>query len=236
MIREEKEKRLIEAVIRYLNGEGRAVDWAAWIGIHRKNFYRWVRKYQAEGIAGLKHEFGKRYIVKNPVYPTELKVKAVQAYLSGEGSQEVICRKLGIRSKHTLQNWIKVYNRGGYLSSVKHSGGGSYMKQGRETTQAERIEIAKACIASGKNYGEIALKYQVSYQQVRSWTLKFEKEGASGLEDRRGKRKKDQEPRNELEEAKIEIERLKHQLYLSEMENYLLKKAKEIERRDASAK
>lgn len=107
------------------------------------------------------------------------------------------------------------------------------MKQGRETTQVERIEIAKACIASGKNYGEIALKYRVSYQQARMWTQKFEKLGEAGLEDRRGKRKKDQEPRSELEKARIEIEQLKHKLYLAEMERDLLKKLDEIERRDA---
>ena len=53
------------------------------------------------------------------------------------------------------------------------------MKQGRETTQEERIQIAKDCIASGKNYGEMALKYQVSYQQVRTWTLRFEQMGAA---------------------------------------------------------
>ena len=58
------------------------------------------------------------------------------------------------------------------------------MKQGRETTQEERIQIAKDCIANGKNYGEMALKYQVSYQQVRSWTLRFEQMGEAGLEDR----------------------------------------------------
>ena len=110
------------------------------------------------------------------------------------------------------------------------------MKQGRETTQAERIEIAKACIALGKNYGEIALKYQVSYQQARSWTLRFEKEGESGLEDRRGKRKKDQSPRNELEEAQIRIRQLEHELYLAQMERDLLKKLDEVERRYASRK
>ena len=60
--------------------------------------------------------------------------------------------------------------------------------------------------------------------------------GASGLEDRRGQRKKDQEPRTELEEARIEIERLKHKLYLAEMERDLLKKADEIERRDVCRK
>ena len=107
------------------------------------------------------------------------------------------------------------------------------MKHGRETTQEERIAIAKECLASGKNYGEIALKYKVSYQQARTWTLRYEEMGAAGLEDRRGKRKKDQTPRTELEAAQIEIEQLKHKLYLAEMERDLLKKLDEIVRRDA---
>ena len=110
------------------------------------------------------------------------------------------------------------------------------MKQGRETTQEERIQIAKECIASGKNYGEIALKYQVSYQQVWTWTLRFEEKGEAGLEDRRGRRKKDQTPRTELEQAQIEIEQLRHKLYLAEMERDLLKKLAEVERRDAYRK
>ena len=70
----------------------------------------------------------------------------------------------------------------------------------------ERIQIVRECIACGKNYGEMALKYQVSYQQVRTWTLRFEQMGKAGLEDRRGRRKKDQIPRTELEKAQIEIE------------------------------
>ena len=68
------------------------------------------------------------------------------------------------------------------------------MKQGRDTTQEERIQIVKDCLASGKNYGEMALKYKVSYQQVRVWTLRFEEMGEAGLEDRRGKRKKIRHP------------------------------------------
>ena len=110
------------------------------------------------------------------------------------------------------------------------------MRQTRSTTQEERIQIARECIASGKNYGELAIKYNVSYQQVRSWTLRFEELGEAGLEDRRGKRKKDQAPRTELEKAQIEIEQLKHKLYLAEMERDLLKKLDEIERRDVSHK
>ena len=110
------------------------------------------------------------------------------------------------------------------------------MRQTRSTTQEERIQIARECIASGKNYGELAIKYNVSYQQVRSWTLRYEELGEAGLEDRRGKRKKDQAPRTELEKAQIEIEQLKHKLYLAEMERDLLKKLDEIERRDAYRK
>ncbi len=110
------------------------------------------------------------------------------------------------------------------------------MKQGRRTTYEERTQIVRDCIASGKNYGETALKYQVSYQQVRSWTLRFEELGEAGLEDRRGRRKKDQVPRTELERAQIEIEQLKHKLYLAEMESDLLKKLDEVERRYASQK
>ena len=105
------------------------------------------------------------------------------------------------------------------------------MKQGRNTTHEERIEIAKECIATGKNYGEMALKYKVSYQQVRTWTLRYEELGETGLEDRRGKRKKEQQPRTELEQAQVAIEQLKHKLKMLEMENRLLKKLEEIERR-----
>ena len=77
------------------------------------------------------------------------------------------------------------------------------MTKGRETTQAERIAIAKACIDNGKNYGEVAIQYNVSYQQART----------------------------ALEQAQIEIEQLKHKLKMLEMENRLLKKLEEIERR-----
>ena len=173
---------------------------------------------------------------QNRVYPPELKLKAVQDYLSGAGSLEEISKKYKLRNDRQLSNWIKVYNAHGDFNSTKFSGGGSYMKPRRETTAEERVQIAMECIATGKNYGEIALKYQVSYQQVRTWTLRFEKMGEAGLQDRRGQRKKDQTPRTELEQAQIEIEQLKHKLYLVEMENALLKKLDEVERRDVFQK
>jgi len=197
------------------------------VGVDKTTIRRWIKRYESEGVYGLLPSERDRN------YSPELKMKAVLAYLRGNMSLQDVCEKYKIRSERQLRDWIKVYNAHGDFNSVKHSGGGSYMKQGRETTQEERIEIAKECLASGKNYGKIALKYKVSYQQARSWTLRYEEMGAAGLEDRRGKRKKDQTPRTELEAAQIEIEQLKHKLYLAEMENTLLKKLDEIIRRDA---
>ena len=114
--------------------------------------------------------------------------------------------------------------------------GSKIISNRRKNETVEQIQIANDCIATGKNYGETAIKYKVSCQQARTWTLRFEELGEAGLEDRRGQRKKDQTPRTELEQAQIEIEQLKHKLYLSEMENTLLKKLDEVERRDASHK
>ena len=193
------------------------------------SFRYWVHQYKEKGIKGLLPNS------RNRKYPEEIKRKAVEEYLSGKGSLEQIGEEYGLRSISQLRQWLKVYNAHGDFNSVKFSGG-SYMKQGRETTLEERIQIAKECIACGKNYGEMALKFQVSYQQVRTWTLRFEQMGETGLQDRRGHRKKNQIPRTELEQAQIEIEQLKHKLYLAEMENALLKKLDDVERRDAFRK
>lgn len=220
----------VELVRQYIHGEISICGAAEKFGVGRMTVSRWISAYEADGVeAFFPHK-------KNRIYSPELKEKAVLCYLSGEGSLLEISKKYKIRNPSILEYWIKVYNTHGNFNSVKQSGGGSYMRQTRSTTQEERIQIAKECIASGKNYGEMAIKYNVSYQQVRTWTLRFEELGEPGLEDRRGRRKKDQAPRTELEKAQIEIEQLKHKLHLAEMERDLLKKLDEIERRDAYRK
>jgi len=190
---------------------------------------RWVMQYEEEGVTAFTYESNKKY-------STDMKQKAITDYLSGKGSLIDICKKYKIRSKCILRKWIEVYNSNGDFGRIKSSGGGSYMKEGRDTTYEERIQIARECIENGKNYGEIALKNKVSYQQARTWTLRYIELGEKALEDRRGKRKKDQIPRTELEKAQIEIEQLKHKLYITEMERDLLKKLEEVERRDVSHK
>ena len=198
------------------------------LGVSRPRITEWVARYKVGGALAFKEQ------EHNTVYTEEVKAAAVREYLEGKGSLQEISAKYGMRSTKQLRNWIKVYNSGrdfGHKMS-----GGSRMKQGRETTQEERIAIVKDCLENGSNFGETAIKHNVSYQQVYTWVKKFKELGEAGLEDRRGKRIAEQEPRTELEAARIEIEQLKHKLYLAEMERDLLKKLDELERRDAFRK
>lgn len=187
----------------------------------------WLTTYRSEGNAGLE------CCSKNRIYSVQTKHQAVEAYLTGQYSLQKICEIFKIRSKTQLLNWLKVYNSG---RDFKRMSGGSRMKSTHKATKEERIQIAKECLTSGNNYGEIAKKYGVSYQQARTWTLKYKELGEAWLEDRRGKRKYEQEPRTELEQAQIRIAQLEHQLRMAEMENHLLKKLKEIERRETLGK
>ena len=106
------------------------------------------------------------------------------------------------------------------------------MKTSKKTSFEEKLVIVKDCLLNDSNYGETALKYNVSYNQVLYWVKRYKEFGEAGLEDRRGRRKVDQEPRSEVEKLQIEIEQLKHKLYMTEMERDLLKKVKELERKD----
>lgn len=221
----EEKIRLVE---QYLQGKIRLSEALEAAGVKQASFQQWVARYESEGAQGLIPTSTKR------VYSPEMKIAAVEDYLAGKGSQQEICKRYKIRAKSKLQNWIKVYNSGG---DFKHKmSGGSRMKDTRKTTQEERVQIARECIENGNNYAEIAVKYQVSYQNVYTWVKKYRQLGEAGLEDRRGQRTAQQEPRTEEERLRIENAQLKHELYLARMERDLLKKLEEIRRKEAYRK
>ncbi len=197
-------------------------------GVDKKSVRRWIARYNAEG------KLGFMATGKNRIYNEETKRAAVEEYLSGCGSAQEICKKHKIRSERQLWDWIQVYNSG---RGFKHkTSGGSRMKNTRKTTQEERVQIAKECIENGNNYGEIAIKYQVSYQNIYNWVKKYRELSDVGLEDRRGQRIAQQEPRTEEEKLRVRVAQLEHELYLTKMERDLLKKLEEIERREAYRK
>ena len=215
-------------VTRILSNEITIKQAARMSGINDMTIIDWLRLYEVEGIQGLVSQS------HNRSYPVELKRMAVEEYLAGGISLRQVCKKYKVRDIHLLREWIKRYNSG--KSFGRKMSGGSRMKKARKTSQEERIQIVKACMERGFDYGATALEYKVSYQQVYTWVQKYKELGEAGLEDRRGKRTASQTPRTEIEELRIKIAQLEHEKYMLQMERDVLKKLDEIERRDAFRK
>ena len=214
----------LEVVLRYQR-EGKSADQLAReYGISKYSVRDWIRKYQTNGIEGLKesHTWKK--------YSSELKKSAVEDYLDGKGSTHTICQKYGISSTYVLRSWIKRYTSGKELTTT--SKGGTRMRQGRKTSFEERVEIVNFTIAHEKDYQAAMEKYGVSYQQVYSWVKKFEKQGSQGLVDRRGKGLDSKPNLTTEEELQLKIKQLEERNRYLEAEVGLLKKLEEIKRRN----
>lgn len=212
----------IYAVNMYLDGIASQRRIAAMFDVSLAAVQQWIRNYESMGADAFTLKGHKKY-------SKELKLQAVFDYLAGHGSLNDICKKYGIRSRSKLQMWIKMYNDHEELKS-SGTGGNVIMTKGRKTTFEERVEIVQYCIAHDRNYAETAIKYQVSYQQARSYTVKYESGGVEALKDNRGKRKNIDEM-NELEKLRAEIKILRAEKERAEMEASFLKKLEEIERR-----
>ncbi len=185
--------------------------------------YQWQMKYETYGIEGLKEANSCKS------YSKELKEAAVLDYLNHGLSKGAIILKYQISSRSVLSRWIRKYTS---HSELKDSGKGmsQTMTKGRKTTVEERIEIAKTCLANGKNYQETAAQYEVSYQQVYQWVRKFEQDGEEALQDRRGCTKPAEE-RTPEDELRLKIQQIERENERLRAENLLLKKLEEIERR-----
>ena len=212
----------VSAVQKYLDGKESMRSIARELNIDFQTFKLWVKNYEAMGIdAFITHQ--------NKHYSKLEKELAVTAYLAGEGSLMDICKKFKIHSTSILRKWIKKYN-GHEELKASGTGGTAIMTKGRTTTFDERVEIASYCIAHDHNYSETAEKFKVSYQQARSYTIKYEKNGIQGLQDKRGKRKTEDEL-SEIEKLRAELKMEKAKRIKAEMEASFLKKIDEIERR-----
>jgi transposase len=124
----------VKLVEQYLNGEISQKGAAKVCDVNKWCVQDWIRIYKIEGLQRL------LTLKTNKRYPNNLKQKAVQAYLSGEGSLDEICATFGIRHHVQLMSWIKVYNEGKELKELTE---GSTIKKARKTTLEERIAIVK---------------------------------------------------------------------------------------------
>lgn len=219
-----------EAVTDYKIGKRSVIQICHDLGLHPcgKDVRKWVQLYDDYGEAGLQPK------TSNKAYSKELKECAVNDYLDGKGSYKDIARKYEISNVSVLVKWISKYN--GYEKLKDYNPKGEvYMTKGRKTTIEERQEIVKYCKEQDNEYKLAAEHFDVSYAQVYQWVQKYNEQGESSLEDKRGKHKSDDQL-SEIEKLQRENRLLKHRLDLQEKENVLLKKVKEIERRRYSPK
>lgn len=185
-------------------------------------FWRWVRQYQEQGPEGLLHPTGNRS------YTAQFKTMVVEEYLCGKGSAFDLAAKYKISTADVLLRWVSVYNANRTLKDYIPKREVYMATARRKTTIEERKEIVEYCISHDRDYKVAASLYDVSYSQVYSWVKKYDADGETGLSDRRGQHKSDDEV-DELERLRRENIRLKRHLEEKDMVVELLKKVKEFE-------
>lgn len=222
MYKKVKPEEAIYAVEKYLSGKVSISQLCHSLDVSYDTVSKWIRNYQNVGPDTF---YQKGWTRRSAA----IKSCAVQDYLAGKGSLRDVCRKYQISDTKTLRQWILKYNGHKELKD-SGTGGSLIMTKGRKTTFEERVEIVEYCIAHEHNYNETAEKYQISYQQARNYTVKYESNGVEGLQDKRGRRKPESEM-SELERLKAENKILRAEKKHAEMETSFLKKLVEIERR-----
>lgn len=207
-------------VLKHLNDEVSMNALAREYGCSDSLIGSWVKKYNTQGVEGLKPKGQKT------IYTTEQKEKMVHEVLSGRPQSEV-ARAYGLSHDSLLSSWIK-----NYTSGKKSTSKGRWsMPTGRKTTLEERLVIVDFALVNDKDYHQTAEKFQVSYQQVYSWVRKYESDGKEGLLDRRGKNKQAPEKLTEKERIEAELRETIRQNHRLQMENDYLKKLNEIEQK-----
>lgn len=216
-----KEEKL-ELIQRYKNGEGSLKTLATSVGIVDSTLMMWVHKYDLHG------EEAFTVSSRNHTYTREFKDSVVQEHLDGYGSLRDIATKYNI-SSGMLSRWVKMYNDPEGLKDYMPQGD-VYTMKNRKTTQEERIKIVKYCLEHEKDYKLTAMVFDVPSANVYGWVKKYIQKGEEGLSDKRGCHKKDEEL-DEVSLLKRQLKQMEREYEILKLENELLKKVQEVERR-----
>lgn len=192
-------------------------------GVQHGQVKQWIERYEADGVGGLKTGGTQR------TYSQEFKLEVVRKYLAGGISYAQLAKMYDIPNTSIICPWVSLYTSGKLPQTTRRA---APMKDGRKTTQVERIEIAQWTIANELNYVEATKHFNVSYGQVYAWVKKFKQGGEAALADRRGKAKEDNGQLSEIDRLKLENKRLQARLTRISTEVAVLKKLQELERRN----
>ena len=153
-----------------------------------------------------------------PKYTKEFKIKLVMEYLSGEtGGREKVAKKYGIPNG-TLRNWVDKYESGGFNYLSKK------LKNNKFTSEF-KLSVIQYRQINNTSLRETAEHFNlVNGSMVYRWEKAYQERGLSGLEDNRGRPKKDMTKSNKKSKLNTPInESEREELIRLREENRLLK-------------
>ena len=153
-----------------------------------------------------------------PKYTKEFKIKLVMEYLSGEtGGREKVAKKYGIPNG-TLRNWVDKYESGGFNYLSKK------LKNNKFTSEF-KLSVIQYRQINNTSLRETAEHFNlVNGSMVYRWEKAYRERGLSGLEDNRGRPKKDMTKSNKMSKLNTPInESEREELIRLREENRLLK-------------
>ena len=153
-----------------------------------------------------------------PKYTKEFKIKLVMEYLSGEtGGREKVAKKYGIPNG-TLRNWVDKYESGGFNNLSKK------LKNNKFTSEF-KLSVIQYRQINNTSLRETAEHFNlVNGSMVYRWEKAYQERGLSGLEDNRGRPKKDMTKSNKMSKLNTPInESEREELIRLREENRLLK-------------
>ena len=166
--------------------------------------------------------------MKNKKHSFEFKVKVVNEYLNGEGGYRFLGKKYNI-NKSLVEKWVGQYKTYGHQGLAKSLGNTQYTSEFKLTVLKYREENQLSYRETAEYFG---IKH---YPTIATWNHKLQEGGPAALEGKQGRPRKNMskkennqkqvsksEPLNETERE--ELERLREELRMKELENIILKK------------
>lgn len=151
-------------------------------------------------------------------YTKGFRVKLVKEYLSGEVGGSVSIAKKHCIPKATLEQWINKYNSGGFKNLSKK------LKNNKFTSEF-KLSVIQYRQINNTSLRETAEHFNlVNGSMVYRWEKAYQERGLSGLEDNRGRHKKDMTKVNKESKNNTPInENEREELIRLREENRLLK-------------
>lgn len=165
--------------------------------------------------------------MKNKKHSFEFKMAVVQSYLNNEGGYKALAKQYQINPS-LITRWVNNYNEFGPDSLLKHMTKTTYTREFKQSVLDYRQENLLSYKDTAHHFGIR------NPSMIANWHRRLRDGGHAALEEKRRGRvknmshqsKKTSQPLNETERE--ELERLREELKMSELENIILKKLKAL--------